>query len=57
MGGILLFHVRDGLLVNGKIDTSALQPLCRIGGPNYARLGEIIRMLPVAQTAKTVLGK
>lgn len=57
VGEILLFHVRDGLLVDGKIDTAALRPLCRIGGPNYARLGEIIRMRPVAQTAKTILGK
>jgi len=57
VGEILLFHVRDGLLADGKIDTAALRPLCRIGGPNYARLGEIIRMRPVAQTAKTVLGK
>ncbi len=57
VGEILLYHVRDGLLIDGKIDTAALRPLCRIGGPNYARLGEIIRMRPVAQTAKTVLGK
>jgi flavin reductase (DIM6/NTAB) family NADH-FMN oxidoreductase RutF len=57
VGEILLFHVRDGLLVDGKIDTGVLRPLCRIGGPNYARLGEIIRMRPVAQTAKTILGK
>jgi flavin reductase (DIM6/NTAB) family NADH-FMN oxidoreductase RutF len=57
VGEVLLFHIRDGLLVDGKIDTLALRPLCRIGGPNYAKLGEVIRMRPVAQTAKTTLAK
>lgn len=55
VGEVLIFHIRDGLLVEGKIDTAALRPLCRIGGPNYARLGEVIRMRPVAQTEKTTL--
>lgn len=55
VGEIVSFHIRDGLCVNGKIDSAALRPLCRIGGPNYAKLGEIIAMQPVAQTPKTVL--
>lgn len=55
VGEILVFHIRDGLCVNGKIDTALLRPLCRIGGPNYARLGEIVSMRPIAQTTKTVL--
>lgn len=55
VGEVLVFHLRDGLYENGKVDTEKLRPICRIGGPNYAKLGEIVRMRPVAQTAKTVI--
>ena len=33
---MLVFHLRDGLLQNGKIETEALDPIARIGGPRYA---------------------
>ena len=55
VGEISVFHIRDGLLENGRIDSEKLRPICRIGGPNYAKLGEIVRMQPVSQTEKTVL--
>jgi flavin reductase (DIM6/NTAB) family NADH-FMN oxidoreductase RutF len=55
VGEIVNFHFRDGLCVDGKIDTQKLDPVCRLGGPNYASLGEIIRMKPVGQTAKTTM--
>lgn len=55
VGEVLLFHIRDGLMRDGKIDTAKLRPLCRIAGPNYARLGEVVTMRPIAQTAKTIL--
>lgn len=55
VGEIVVFHIRDGLYANGKIDTAQLRPICRIGGPNYAKLGEIVSMKPVAQTEKTVI--
>jgi flavin reductase (DIM6/NTAB) family NADH-FMN oxidoreductase RutF len=55
VGEILVFHVRDSLYTDGKIDTARLRPICRIGGPNYAKLGEIISMKPIAQTEKTVI--
>ncbi len=55
VGEVLRFHVRDGLCVDGKIDSMKLQPLCRLGGPNYATLGELIRMQPVAYTEKAVI--
>jgi len=41
---VLVFHLREGVLVDGKVDTTALNPLCRIGGPNYATLVSIARM-------------
>jgi flavin reductase (DIM6/NTAB) family NADH-FMN oxidoreductase RutF len=53
VGEVVAFHFRDGLLKGGKIDTRALDPLCRLAGPNYATLGEIVAMPPIFQTAKT----
>jgi flavin reductase (DIM6/NTAB) family NADH-FMN oxidoreductase RutF len=55
VGEILVFHIREGLYADGKIDTARLRPICRIGGPNYAKLGEIVPMKPIAQTEKTVI--
>lgn len=52
VGEVLLFHFRDGLLNNGKIETKELNPVCRLGGPRYATLGDIVTMQPVAQTEK-----
>jgi flavin reductase (DIM6/NTAB) family NADH-FMN oxidoreductase RutF len=53
VGEVLVFHIRDGLLNNGKIETKALDPIARIAGPRYARLGEIVTLNPVFQTSKT----
>ena len=54
VGEVLCWHVRDGLLTQGKVDSFELDPLCRLGGPWYATLGERSHQQPVAQTAKTV---
>ena len=48
-----MFHIRDGLVTNGKIETEALDPIARIAGPRYARLGEIVTLKPVFQTSKS----
>jgi flavin reductase (DIM6/NTAB) family NADH-FMN oxidoreductase RutF len=53
VGEVIAFHFRDGLLNGGKIDTKALDPICRLAGPTYATLGEIVAMQPIFQTAKT----
>ena len=53
IGEVLVFHIRDGLLQNGKIETEALAPIARIAGPRYAKLGEIVTLKPVFQTSKT----
>jgi flavin reductase (DIM6/NTAB) family NADH-FMN oxidoreductase RutF len=42
VGEVVRFHIRDGLYVDGKIDTNTLGPLSRIAGPNYALLGDIL---------------
>jgi flavin reductase (DIM6/NTAB) family NADH-FMN oxidoreductase RutF len=57
VGEVLVFHLRDGLLQNGKIETEALDPIARIGGPRYARLGEIFTLKPVFQTSKSEILK
>ncbi len=50
VGEVLHFHLRDGLAEGGKVDTRRLRPLCRLAGPHYATLGEILtkRVLPRA---------
>ena len=53
VGEVLLFHIRDDLLQNGKIDTAALDPIARIAGPRYARLGEMFTLKSVFQTSKS----
>jgi flavin reductase (DIM6/NTAB) family NADH-FMN oxidoreductase RutF len=53
VGEVLVFHIRDGLLNNGKIETEALDPIARIAGPRYAKMGEIVTLKPVFQTSKT----
>lgn len=53
VGEVVMFHFRDGLLKDGKVDTKTLDPICRLGGPRYAALGEIVTMQPVAQTPKS----
>ena len=57
VGEVLCWHVREGLLTQGKVDSFELDPLCRLGGPWYATLGERLHQQPVAQTAKTVTAR
>ena len=57
VGEVLVFHVREGLLRDGKIDSSVLDPVCRLAGPNYASLGRVISMRPIAQTDKSVVAR
>jgi flavin reductase (DIM6/NTAB) family NADH-FMN oxidoreductase RutF len=44
IGRVLMFQIADHLLRNGKVDTRELNPVARLGGPNYATLGEILTM-------------
>lgn len=44
VGEVLMFHIRDDLIDSGKIETKKLRPICRLGGPNYATLGEFVTM-------------
>lgn len=55
VGEVLVFHVRDGLVREGKIDSVELDPICRLAGPTYATLGRTVTLRAIAQTAKTVM--
>jgi len=44
VGEVVMIHVRDELYADAKVDSVRLRPACRIGGPNYTTLGEVIRM-------------
>jgi len=55
VGQVEAIHVSDAIYSDGKIDTLRLDPVCRIAGPQYAGLGEIISMQAIAQTAKTII--
>ncbi len=48
VGEVLAFHVRDDLVTDGKIDSTALNPVCRLAGPRYATLGPVrtLRVIP-----------
>jgi hypothetical protein len=56
VGEILLFHIREGLAINGKVETATLDPIARLGGPKYAKLGEIITMQVVGSGPALDLG-
>lgn len=53
IGEVSVLHFADGIMKDGKIDTRTLDPLCRLAGPNYAALGEIMTMKSVHQTPKS----
>ena len=55
VGEVVAFHFRDGLMQSGRIDTKVLDPVARLAGPNYATLGEIVAMRPIAQSVKTTV--
>lgn len=44
IGEVIAFNIADEIYANGRIDIRKFRPLARLGGPNYARLGEIITM-------------
>lgn len=48
VGEVITFHLRDDLidLETLRVDSTAIEPICRLGGPFYANLGEIIKMRP-----------
>ena len=52
-GEVVNFHIAESLYREGKIDATRFRPIARLGGPRYARLGEIITLQPVFVTPKS----
>jgi flavin reductase (DIM6/NTAB) family NADH-FMN oxidoreductase RutF len=46
LGRVVRFHLRADLLrEDGLVDTVRMRPIARLGGPDYARLGEVFSMV------------
>lgn len=41
IGEVVAFHLRGDVYRNGRVDSTLLRPISRLGGPNYAGLGEV----------------
>ena len=46
---IVLFHLDPAVHDGVKVDSARLDPLARLAGPHYARLGEVLTMPPAAR--------
>ncbi len=46
IGEILLWHVHDDLIVNGRIDLGRLDAIGRMGGPSYVRTRDRFDLTP-----------
>ena len=53
VGEVLRFRIDEALYRDGKVDVARFRPLARLGGPNYARLGETITMPVVGEPGPT----
>ncbi len=57
VGQVLAFHLREGLAQDLKVDTRALNPICRLAGPNYATIGEVQTLRPSGPPAGAPAGR
>jgi flavin reductase (DIM6/NTAB) family NADH-FMN oxidoreductase RutF len=53
VGEVVHFHIAENLYKDGRIDALRFRPVARLGGPRYARLGEIVQLKPVHVTPKS----
>lgn len=44
LGRVVLFHIAEDILVNGKVSAERVNPIARLGGSRYTKLGEIFEM-------------
>jgi flavin reductase (DIM6/NTAB) family NADH-FMN oxidoreductase RutF len=54
VGEVVQFHFRTGVYVDGRVDLRKLNPIGRIGGLQYARLGELVDMPPIRRAKQKV---
>jgi flavin reductase (DIM6/NTAB) family NADH-FMN oxidoreductase RutF len=44
LGEVLLFHVREDVMTEGRIDVAKLRPVARLGGSDYAHVRDVFSM-------------
>ncbi len=44
IGRVVYYHIEDDLYENGRIDATRLDPISRLAGDNYAKLGEVFSL-------------
>ena len=44
LGEVVLFHVAEEVLTDGRIDPAKLRPVARLGGSDYGTLGDVFSM-------------
>ncbi|WP_442951573.1 flavin reductase family protein [Paenibacillus sp. GYB004] len=44
IGRVVRFHIAEALYENGRIDARKLQPVSRLAGSNYGKLGELFSL-------------
>lgn len=44
IGEIILFHIKDEVIEDGKIDLASLQPIGRLAGNNYTRVSDSFKV-------------
>lgn len=44
VGEVVRFHIASDAMLEDKIDTQALDPVARVAGPTYVRIGEVNRL-------------
>ncbi len=54
VGEVVQFHFREGVCVNGKVDIAKLNPIGRIGGLQYCKLGQLVNMPPIRRSIQSV---
>jgi flavin reductase (DIM6/NTAB) family NADH-FMN oxidoreductase RutF len=54
VGEVVQFHFREGVCVNGKVDLAKLNPIGRIGGLQYCKLGQLVNMPPIRRAVQSV---
>lgn len=47
VGEVVRFHIASDAMADGKIDTQALDPVARVAGPTYVRIGEVVRLTSI----------
>jgi flavin reductase (DIM6/NTAB) family NADH-FMN oxidoreductase RutF len=52
VGEVLAFHIAAELYSNGRIDATRFRPIARLGGPRYARLGEVLTLQSIYVSPK-----